>query len=187
MGADVMLPILQSYLSSPPPTNQHGRIAAEGLADRDASWIQKLATDKKHAGLATADLAGLDRDRDSEADCLRRRNWNKARITVRLKMVQAPWKRLFQAAIVIRDDDTLAKLFDLLRHIPTCFPIRTFQVAAANEIDRFSNKRGGEISATLRGWIHELNEFLTAATNCEPTPPQDFSRPNQTDCDCRFC
>ena len=32
----------------------------------------------------------------------------------------------------------------------------------------------------------ELNEFLTAATDCEPTPPQD-SRPNQTDCDCRFC
>ena len=59
MGADAMLPILQSYLSSPPPTNQYGRIAAEGLADRDASWLWKLATDKKHAGLPAADLASL--------------------------------------------------------------------------------------------------------------------------------
>jgi len=186
MGADVMLPILQSYLSSPPPMNQHGRIAAEGLADRDASWIQKLATDKKHAGLATADLAGLIAIATARliayVEKLEHGLYHRS-----FEDVQAPWKRLFQAAIVIRDDDTLAKLFDLLRHAPTHFPIRTFQVAAANEIDRFSNKRGGEISATLRGWIHELNEFFTAATNCEPTPPQDFSRPNQTDCDCRFC
>ncbi|TWU50590.1 hypothetical protein Poly51_38820 [Rubripirellula tenax] len=186
MGADVMLPILQSCLSSPPPTNQYGRIAAEGLADRDASWIQKLATDKKHAGLATADLAGLIEIATARliayVEKLEHGSYHRS-----FEDVQAPWKRLFQAAIVIRDDDTLAKLFDLLRRAPTCFPIRTFQVAAANEIDCFSNKLGGEISATLRGWIHELNEFLTAATNCEPTPPQDFSRPNQTDCDCRFC
>ena len=101
--------------------------------------------------------------------------------------MQSPWKRLFQAAIVIRDDDSLAKLYDSLRHSPKCFPVRTFQVAAANEIHPFSDKRGGDIPARFElGYTNSTN-FFTSATDCEPTPPQDFSRPNETDCDCRFC
>ena len=104
-----------------------------------------------------------------------------------LVIVQAPWKRLSQAAVVISDDDSLAKLCELIQQSPNCFPVRSFQVTVANELHDFTMKRGGEITPPLRRWVDRLNEFFTQATEQEPTLPQDFSRPNQTDCDCRFC
>lgn len=186
MGADEMLPILQSYLSSPPPMNQYGRLAAEGLADRDASWLWKLATDKKHAGLPAADLTSLIAIATERLTAYAPKleqgtdRWS-------LEIGQSSWKRLVQAAIVIGDDTILTKLCDSLRHSPKCFPVRTFQVGAANEIHLFNEKRGGDMPSSLRTWIRELNEFFIAATECEPMPPQNFSQPNETGCDCKFC
>ena len=187
MGADAMLPILTSYLSAPPPTNQYGRVAVEGLADRDAKWLYKLATDKTHAGLGIADLAGLIAMATAKLTDfivqMERRSYHHDALVI----VQAPWKRLSQAAVVISDDDSLAKLCELIQQSPNCFPVRSFQVTVANELHGFTMKRGGEITPPLRRWVDRLNEFFTQATEQEPTLPQDFSRPNQTDCDCRFC
>jgi len=186
MGADAMLPILQSYLSAQPPTDQRGRIVVEGLADRDASWLFKLAADKKHAGLEAADLNNLIAIATARFTSYTKQI-DHASYHRSGEIVQAPWKQLVKAAIVISDDDSLAQLCDSLRHSPKSFPVRTFQVSAANQIHRFIKKRGGDIPASLRTWISGLNEFFTQATQQEPTVPKDFSRPNQTDCECQFC
>ncbi len=186
MGADAMLPILQSYLSSGPPTNQDGRVLVEGLADRDASWIYKLAVDKKHAGLNVSDLADLIAIATARLTHYIKQielaSYNRS-----FDIVQAAWKRLLQAAIVISNDDSITQLCDSLRQSPKSFPMRTFQVSAANEIHRFTEKRGGDIPAPIRTWLDRLIEYFTRATQCEPKIPQDFSRPNETDCECRFC
>jgi hypothetical protein len=186
MGADEMLPILQSYLSSRPPTNQHGRVLAEGLAGRDANWIYKLAVDKKQAGLNISDLADLIAVATARLTHYIEQN-EVSPYHRSLHIAGAPWKRLLQAAIAVNHDECITQLCDSLRQSPNSFPTRTFQVSAANEIHRFIKKRGSDIPAPIRTWLDRLSEFFTRATQCEPTSPQDFSRPNETDCECQFC
>lgn len=54
-----VLPLLREMIEFDPPPNQHGIRFLEGLAERDASWLHKIASDKKRCGLAEKDLREL--------------------------------------------------------------------------------------------------------------------------------
>ncbi len=186
VGAEEIFPMLVEYLAVQPVANQYGRFAVEGLADRDASWICKLARDRKRGGIESSDLAKLIATA-SERLIGHANQLNGERYVPTLDVIQKPWERLVQAAITIGDERTVEKLVNLLQSAPTVFDVRKFQVPAANQLQAFVTKSGRNTPVALRAWIDTLVSFLRQATEREPAPPQDFTRLNHTGCDCPLC
>ena len=184
LGVDNILPALQRLLQFDPPPNQYGIRFLQGLATRDATWLLKLAKDKKNGGLSPQQLRGLlsiaVEKLSAHTRKLAQESYNRGGPPTET------WLVLCQA-IIASSDERLSEMLQLARDYPTLYEFRNFLVPSAVKLRDFAIKQQGELPSALRDWIDELTEFLVAATAKEPGPPVDYRRDSETGCDCKYC
>lgn len=184
MGVEDVLPHLQQLIEYEPPPNRLRMRFIEGLAERDASWLLKLARDRNRGGLSTEQLEQLMESANRKLiehahrygkDGLRRNQPS-----------TSAWRTLCKAAIAA-ESRTLDEFLELPIECEQAFDLRTVQVAAAIDLRSFAKKRRGEFPSSLQKWIDGLRSKLRQATKKEPQEPTDFTRQSDTGCDCRYC
>ncbi len=185
MGADAVAPLLLQFIRCEPEPNRYGRRPAEGLAPRDAAWLNTLCQDRLHGGLSRASLAellavALERwSRQAEAANHQRYE--------RDRNLGAAWLLLCKAALTLADTDTSKRLFALAAKHSQAMDMRAFQVPAAVQLHSWASKRLEQVPRPLSDWIGTLRVRMKAATRVKPAPPETYSRPGDTGCSCRFC
>lgn len=184
LGTECSLPLWQTLIECEPPPNRHGVRVLEGLAERDASWLLKLACDRNRGGLSHEQLHKLIASAAKKyADYLRREAGKQYR---RDEPSTLTWLTLCKAAIV-SESHSLDALLELATECESVIDLRKTQVAAAIELRSFAHQRLGQSPKPLITWIDGIREKLKAATQIEPTVPTDFTRPSETRCPCAYC
>lgn len=183
-GVTDVLPHLQHLIEFEPPPNQYGIRFLEGLAERDASWLLKLAGDRKRGGLSLHQLEQLIVSAAKKlAEHMRRHTSDRYHRRV---PSASSWRTLCKAAIAAQSQvlDALLELATACEHV---FDPRKVQVAAAIELRSFANKKRSECPAALHEWIDGLQSKLRSGTTSQPRAPSDFIRSSETGCDCPYC
>jgi hypothetical protein len=184
MGVSDVLPHLQHVVEFEPPPNQYGIRFLEGLAERDASWLLKLARDRKRGGLSLDQLEQIIGSATNKLAQHARRGVTDR--YCRSQPTTSSWRTLCKAAIAA-ESRALDELLELAAQLEKVFNMRTVQVPAAIELRKFAKKRLGECPAAMKKWIDGLRSKLQQATKNEPQAPSDFIRQSKTGCDCHYC
>ena len=85
------------------------------------------------------------------------------------------------------DDTQLERIVDLVRANPKRFPLATIQVPVLKTAITAWRKHDLAPPALVQLWLLAVQQELQAATSEEPQPPSDWVRPNDIDCQCKFC
>lgn len=184
MGTVSAFPLWQALIEFEPPPNEYGVRFLEGLAERDASWMLKLACDRNRGGLSLEQVHQLIASAAKKyADYVRREAGKQYR---RDEPSTLTWLTLCKAAIAC-ESESLDALLELATECESVIDLRKTQVAAAIELRSFANQRLGRSPQSLAMWIDVIGEKLNVATQSEPKVPTDFTRSSETGCRCAYC
>jgi len=94
---------------------------------------------------------------------------------------------LVKALLATEASASLEKLIEAIRSVPKNFSLKTAQIPCLNTLVPWSMKRDGKLHVVLKKWLEEVRTELEFATQEQPSPPTDWARPAEVECDCQFC
>jgi hypothetical protein len=167
------------------PDSQGGDL----MASRDAEWLAAFcdkAGDTDNAALA-GELCALATERFCEPRnaYLTRYYASSGVRESSASEVMLPF--LLQALLAAGDDKDVARVVEFVRRSPEEFRVEQCQVPTLKTVVSWSRKRSGSLHPRIVAWLADLRRELEQATAEPPTPPADWSRPADVDCNCRFC
>lgn len=83
--------------------------------------------------------------------------------------------------------DDLSRVMGFVQASPGDFHLDDCMVPALKSLIPWASKRLGTVPAPLADWLATVRSQLESVTAREPSPPSDWSRPANIDCDCQFC
>lgn len=160
------------------------------MAVRDAEWLAAFCCDK--AG--DADKAALARElcasavgRFCEPRDAHQTRYYSSREGRESSASEASLPFLLQALLAAGDDKDVARMVELVRRSPDAFRVEQCQVPTLKTLVSWSRKRAGSLHPRIAVWLAAVRHDLEQATAVPPTPPDDWSRPAEVACKCRFC
>lgn len=185
MGGDEILPHLRELLQVELPRSDHGRLRAEGLAQRDADWLLGLCEVRSNIELPDPALrellkAALTRFETAPELTERASRYFESGL-------EQTWLPLLKAALLLDDAKTAERLFKMLAPRPAWLDLRSFQVDAALGLRKWAASHWEATPPLVEAWIEQVRQDLQAATAVRPTPPNDLTREANLDCNCETC
>lgn len=185
MGAEDVLPVLRSYLSTLPLAIGYDGVPPQELPERDGKWLVKLAERHEALDVSASDLQDLlsvavDRHLKAIAEAIPNPRSHDKGLT-------SAWFQLCQATLMLPADRLAKRLFECPAKYPKHFDLREYQVEAALKLHKWAAKRLHKIPALLTGWLMEIRQELERRTSTKPARPTDFSRDGWQACNCKNC
>ena len=94
---------------------------------------------------------------------------------------------LLKGLAVVGLNDELSRVLRFVQTSPHEFDLDRCQVPVLKSLIPWAKKKLGEVPVLLAYWLDSVRYQLESVTAREPTPPTDWARPADVDCDCRFC
>ncbi len=94
---------------------------------------------------------------------------------------------LLQSVAASGRDEDLSRVIQFIRELPNEFSLDDCQVPALKSLIPWSRQQFGSVHPQFQSWLRAVREQLERATATEPTPPADWARPADVDCDCQYC
>lgn len=185
MGGNDISPHLLKLLQFQPPRNQYGRLESEGLAERDASWLLCLCEARSRVEISDQALGEL-----LQAAVTRFESHPELRESSPRgvsKGLDHTWLLLLKTALLLDDAKTTDRLFKMLATRPAWLDLRSFQVDAALGLRTWAESHWEATPPPIETWIEQVRQDLQAATTIRPTPPTDWTREANLDCNCESC
>lgn len=185
MGGGEISPLLLEFLRVELPRNQYGRFEAEGLAQRDASWLLGLAEARSKIEVPDQALREL-----LQAALTRFESHSELREPSRhfaKNDLDQTWLLLLKTALLLGDAKVTERLFGMLTSNPSWIDLRSFQVEASLGMRAWAASRWDATPQPIEAWISEVRRKLEVATASRPTPPTDFAREANIACRCQHC
>ncbi|TVQ03124.1 MAG: 2OG-Fe(II) oxygenase [Planctomycetaceae bacterium] len=184
MGADEILPHLRDLVVTEIQPNQYGWVAIEGLAPRDAKWIERLCEKHQQLGIDASELAELLR--------LAIDRWQKEAMNPKHSSVyiqsDKTWLTLCRAVLLLDNPALIKRVFQIPKELPLSLTSDPrFQAGAAAELRDWSIRRFGQVPQAVQTWVADIVSKLEELTQEEPVRPTDFTRDAPIGCTCEHC
>lgn len=171
-------------------TSRPSNYGGELLAIRDVEWLAAYccakAADGDKAALAR-ELCALAAARFCEPRDLRQTRYYSSRDSRENSASEESLPYLLEALLAAGNDEDVTRVIELVRQSPDEFRLEHCQVPTLKMLVSKLRKSGGEVHPRIAAWLASVRRDLEQATAEAPTPPTDWSRPAEVDCQCRFC
>jgi len=160
----------------------------EEISPRNVEWLAAFCCDETADPDKTAlahELCVLAMERFCEPHGPRRPNG--ARYRRGKSASEAAIPLLLKALVAIGRDEDLSRLLKFVHKYPEEFRLDECQVPSLKVLIPWAMKRFGAVPPLLESWLGTVRHTLESLTAAEPSPPTDWARPGEVDCQCRFC